>query len=204
MFEFFLALFGGLFYSGKLSSDKSKVEKQKKSATQRIEQDADIGKRIVVTNEAKESVINRLTCGDYTEDIYEELRENLEFVFETSDVKKSFLVPTVKIRPDAILRDTSNVYWAYHLLLSHIGKVDWITYSFGFQLGGEQTVNRDIRFCQRIEYNLSKCNGGYDDLKLFLNPKYSTYTNDYDWKPCAKTMVFEHQLVRKELGKRLW
>lgn len=201
MFEFLLALFGGISYAGKIYSDNAKVSAERLRTIKAIELNKIIGNNVKASYELQESIKGRILGGKSADKILEELHDDLRFVFgEDVDITKSFHLPIGRVGRDFI-RAGSDAYWAYHLLLSHQGKVDDDTYDFGFCLGGTRTVEKDIRFCHRIEQNLNRNGAG---LKLYLQPKYSTYTKSYDWNPCAKYMVFEHQLYSRALGKRLW
>jgi len=205
MFEFFIALFGGLFYTGKILSDKSKINKAEHDFNERAELDKAIRKDVEASYEQCEAVKNKLLSGKFIDEVYKELEDDFKFVYgDDFDITKGlYLCKGQKMPSSMVTTECRNrkYYWAYNLLLSHQGKADWDAFAFGFILGGIQTVEDDIRFCQRIEQNLNDNGVG---LKLYLNPKYSTYTKSYDYSPCAKYMVFEHQLVRKEIGKRLW
>ena len=185
MFEFFIALFGGLFYTSKLLSDKSKINDAERSFNEGVELDKVIRKEVETSADVVESIRRKVYKTTFA-DMKDELKDDLIFVYGENY--------------ESVCKGISN-YWACNLLLSHIGKVDWDAFAYGFQLGGEKTVAEDIRFCQRIEQNLN--NNGIG-LKLYLKPKYSTYTKSYDYNPCAKHMVFEHKLFNKSLGKRLW
>lgn len=185
MFEFFIALFGGLFYTGKILSDKSKIDEAERDFNESVELDKAIRKEVEAPADVVASVKQKVYKTTFAE-LRNELKDDLMFVYGENY--------------ETVCKGITN-YWAYNLLLSHMGKADWDAFAFGFQLGGEKTISNDIKFCQRIEQNLNDNGVG---LKLYLNPKYSTYTKSYDYSPCAKHMVFEHKLFKKSLGKRLW
>ena len=63
MFEFFIALFGGLFYTGKILSDKSKIYKAEHDFNERAELDKAIRKEVEASYEQCEAVKNKLLSG---------------------------------------------------------------------------------------------------------------------------------------------
>lgn len=203
MFDFFIALFGSLFYGKKIASENSKVKAFERNTKEQTELNNSIRAKIEASSELSQATKDRLLKGKCVNEIYNELKDDFKFVYgENVDIEKELRLPSNYKLTEKSIFDSPNkkYYWAYNLLLSHQGKVDWRVYSYGFQLGGTNTLEIDIKFCQRIEQNL---NGNNVGIKLYLKPQYSTLSETYDWSPCAKTMVFEHQLFEGN-GKRLW
>ena len=86
MFEFFIALFGGLFYFGKLMSEKSQCKEADRLYNARIKLDETIGNMVVASPELRKEVGDRLfkcrgKSQEYIEAIYDELRDDFEFAF---------------------------------------------------------------------------------------------------------------------------
>lgn len=211
MFEFFIALFGGLFYSGKFMSEKSQCKEADKQFNERCKLNESIGKMVVASPELQKEVRDRLfkcrgKSQEHIEAIYDELRDDFEFAFgKPVNMSEVLWLSTVaNMNQGKMLYKAPNrLYcWAYKLLLSHKGKVDdTLAYSNGFQLGSKDTLERDIRFCQRIEQNLNANGVG---VKLYFEPKYSPDTKTYNQDPCAQRLVFEHQVYNKSISRRLW
>lgn len=211
MFEFFIALFGGLFYSNKFMSEKSQRREADRQFNEHWKLNESIGQMIVASPELRKEVKDRLfklrsKTTEYIDAIYDELEDDFKSVFgEDVDIRKKLRLMTgANTNADKVLYNAPNrIYcWAYLLLLSHKGKVDdALAYSHGFQLGGKDTLDRDIRFCQRIEQNLNDNGVG---VRLYFEPKYSPDTKTYNHDPCAQRLVFEHQVYNKSISRRLW
>lgn len=210
MFEIFIALFGGLYYSGKLISEKLQHMEAERQYNERQKLDESFDKMVAASPELKREVRDRLfkcygKSQEHIEAIYDELRDDFEFAFgKPVDMSKVLCLLTMNMNQGEMLHEVPNrtYRWAYELLLSHKGKVDeTLTYPFGFQLGGENTLERDIRFCQRIEHNLNVNGVG---VKLYFEPRYDPYTKTYIQNPCGQRLVFEHQVYNKNNSRRLW
>lgn len=183
--DFFIAFFGGLFYLCKIVYDKTIIQREEKKFQDYSRYDDAIRANIEASYELSESIKQKLIKTPKN-DMIDELKDDLMFVYGENYKSVCKYVP---------------YYWAYNLLLSRLGKVDDEAFMFGFRIGGKDTFQEDIKFCQRIERNLDDHNVG---LKLFLKPKYSPYTKSYDYEPYYKDMVFEYKLFDPQLGKRLW
>ena len=210
MFEFFIALFGGLCYAGKFMSEKSQYKEADRQFNERNKLNESIGKMAVASPELQKEVRDRLfkcrgKSKEHIEAIYDELRDDFEFAFgKPVDMSKVLWLSDTNMNQGEMLYKAPNrIYcWAYELLLSHKGKVDNIlAYSHGFQLGGKDTVERDIRFCQRIEQNLNANGVG---VKLYFEPTSNPYTQPSNQNPCAQQLVFEHQVYNKSISRILW
>jgi|GEM_PF-5708778 len=180
MIDFFIALFGVLFCGSIISSERiSKIESSKHFQYYSAF-DKEIGKQIKATAEYENAVKERLLCGKFAEQIYYELRADLDFIFGKADIKRVFPLPRFRCNKLGDLR--SPYYWAYLLLLSHQGKILRFEYMYGFPLGGANSKEQNIRICQRIEYNLRQHHNG---IRLLLNTGLIDDTSKFD--SCAKS-----------------
>ena len=80
MFEFFIALFGGLFYTGKILSDKSKINKAEHDFNERAELDKAIRKEVEAPAEVVASIKKKVYRTTFAE-LREELKDDLKFVY---------------------------------------------------------------------------------------------------------------------------
>lgn len=202
MFDFLIALFGGLYYGGKIASDRA----FKQASDQRFRNyqalDAEIRRKVEATYEEERAIKERLLCGKYADEIYDELHDDLVFIFGDVDLRRKFYIPN-KIRFGELGGVRSNTYWAFQLLLAHQGKISSVSYSCGFPLGGIDDTQERIKLCQRIEYNLQK---HHSDLRLVLN--VGVRDDERKYNPCAKNMILEHKFLFvhrvKDPRARLW
>lgn len=187
MFEFFLALFGGTYLGAKLLSERSAIKSFDEKCDKHRKIDEEYEQLLVAPYELREEVKKRILSGNNVNEIYEELKDDLMFVFG-ENYREKFFLPWFRVYGDiGDLRHSK--YWAYHLLLSHKGKVDCFTYSHGFPIGGIEDKDKNIKICQRIEYNL-QLNG--INTRLVMRP--GTADDERRWNPCGKDIIFEHKL----------
>lgn len=206
MIDFFIALFGGIFYGTKLLSERLSNSEYNRRSEERKNINESMKQKIVaseeLSQEAKEKAfLTKGKTAEYIRSVYEELEDDFKFVFGDDVDIKNLLYLDHNINYNTTLVNRSVHALAYELLLSHKGKVDWGPYIMGFQLGGSNTIERDIRFYQRLEHNLNANGAG---VKFYFEPKYSPDTKKYDYDPCYRCLVLEHQVINKNVSKRLW
>ena len=80
MFEFFIALFGGLFYTGKLLSDRSKINDAERSFNEGVELDKVIRKEVETSADVVESIRRKVYKTTFA-DMKDELKDDLIFVY---------------------------------------------------------------------------------------------------------------------------
>lgn len=188
MFDFFIALFGGLFMGKKVASDNRSVKQYERKAEDSKKMNEDFRVRVGASHELEQEIAARILSGTETDAIYTELEEDLQFILGDASLRRKFAIPT-RPRHGGIGDYRDPAYWALQLLLAHKGKVSWNAYLYGFPIGGEAEKDRNIKICQRIEYNL-QANGV--DVRLVLKP--GTKNDNLRWNPCGKNIIFEHQL----------
>ena len=162
MFNLFTALFGGLYYSGKIANEKSKIkeaDEQNKSLINNIKVLQSLyGADINLKRKTEEFV----RCGNHYEEICDLLKDDLEYVLG-SDWKRVLNIPKGSRDGSSFLPAHHN-YWVYHLLLSKSGKMDDWEMSMGYPWNTIDTKERNKKFMYCIEKNL--INAGVHDIKL--------------------------------------
>lgn len=165
MIDFFIALFGGIFYGTKLLSERlsnseyNRRSEERKNINKLMEQKIVASKEL--SQEAKEKAfLTKGKTAEYIRSVYEELEDDFKFVFGNDVDIKNLLYLDYNINYDTTLVNRSVHVLAYEFLLSHKGKVDCEPYIMGFRLGGSNTIERDIKFYQRLEHNLNANGAG--------------------------------------------
>lgn len=165
MFEFFIALFGGLFYGNKYSNEKAKLkafdERQKAYSLTRD----DIEARYVANYELEKWAKDFISSGQHFEDICNWFAEDFRYVFG-SDWKNKLRIPPVYPAPRTYMEANSHGTWVYHLLLARKGKIDHGVPGFGYPIGGINEKDMTIKFAECIEGQL--LNAGVRDIRLAL------------------------------------
>lgn len=201
--DFFIALFGGIYLLWQCASDKIKSNNSKLEYESYRKYSEDIAKIVVASGEEAYEAKQRLLGGKCVDEVYDELEEDFKFVYgQDCDIRKILPLPkNYSLVACPFKNYTRNDFWAYSLLLAHQGKVYKSSYDFGYQLGGIDHYKNHIKFCQLIEKHLNEHN---KNLKLYLEPKYSTYTKSYNMNPMAQVVKFEHQIYKYSPKIRLW
>ena len=166
MFDFFKALFGGAYYIGKLSNEKSRIREydRKWEAYQSLYNRT--LSRIGASPQTCQAVTNKILSGKYYDEICEKYKDDFRFVLGVNWKESLLIPPVVRCTEKALYQPSSHVYWVYHLMLASQGKMDdWALHS-GFSIGGRNVAKTDIKFAQCIEGQL--LNAGITDIRLAL------------------------------------
>ena len=162
MFEIFIALFGGLFYGNKYLNEKSRLkafnEQQKEYSLIRDNIEA----KYVASYELEKWAKSFILSGKHFEDICNWLSEDFQYVLG-SDWKKKLRIP-----PNLMLYSglSNHINWVYHLILAKRGKIDHGVPSYGYDIGGLNEKDMNIKFAECIERQL--LNAGVRDIRLAL------------------------------------
>lgn len=161
MFDFFIALFGGAYWTGKFAHEKSicnSYERNRKTADE-------INLRLRATLPQELEIEQRLKNPQTRDEALEEISSELHEIYGNT-WRDEFNDDS---RFD---KDIGFIYspWgkAFHLLLSQQGKLPRM-FSYNYSLGGlgEQRMNFVIQTCQIIERNIQKI---YPELRIMFVP----------------------------------
>ena len=162
MFEFFIALFGGIFYGNKYSKEKSSMIKADKRLEDIFIKRANLQKELEASNDLSDKIKNYIACGRNYDTICKELENEFKYIFGVK-WKDILTIP-----PDCSCTfslPSEHGYWVYHLLLAKQGKMDnWAILS-GYPIGGIKDKDMNIKFAQCIEFVLNEQG---KDIKLAL------------------------------------
>lgn len=155
MFEFFIALFGGLFYGNKFSKEKAEL----KAADRRIESmrarmnilQSKYGASFEFQNEVKKYI----SSGEHYDDICKLFQEDFRFALGEHWREILRIPKTAKEVDDAdFLYPALHTYWVYHLLLTVRGKLHPTNITMGYKLGDIECCKQNVRFVECIERRL--------------------------------------------------
>ena len=174
MFEFFLALFGGLFYGKKYSGAKTKLKAYDDRRNVWISTLEDIQSRYVASMELERGVKDLILKGNHFEDICNWLSEDFRYVFGANWKDKLSIPPRAPVLdPETYKNDAysfsipaNHITWVYHLLLAKKGKIDHKIPLNGYDIGGMADKDMTIKFAECIEGRLLKA--GVHDVRLVL------------------------------------
>ena len=156
MFEFFIALFGSLFYGGKFTSDKV----QSRAAKQRFSKDEIVRKELLAKCEAdaatQQEVANYLLSGAHYPDICDKYSDAFEAVFGDRWKNELRIPRGSRWKSNALSQPLSDAYWVYHLILADKGKMTRSAMYDGFPVSSVDNQNRDTQFVRQIENKLLK------------------------------------------------
>lgn len=172
MFEFFIALFGGLFYGIKYSNEKSKL---KSYDEQRAIHEATynyIQSSYVASYETEQWAKDFASSGEHYDEICSWFAEEFRYVLG-KDWNEKLRIPTKFLPMSCIygkqypwLMPSAHIMWVYHLLLAKQGKIDHGVPGFGYPIGGINDKNTSIKFAECIERRLIQA--GANDIRLVL------------------------------------
>lgn len=173
MFNFFTALFGGLFYGSKNIYEKSKIN-QYDISHQQIEQQKSRLKALIGTTFEHEKIVkDYILSGNHYEEICNRHKDDFKFVFGDNWKEKLMIPPQPPVLDPKIYKaeaysfyvPINHIYWVYRLMLANEGKVDHEILSFGYSNGGKDERTMCIRFAHCIEKRLNKT---HPEIKLLL------------------------------------
>lgn len=174
MFEFFISLFGGLFYGNKYRNEKAKLkafdERQKAYSLTRD----DIEARYVANYELEKWAKDFILSGQHLEDICNWFAEDFRYVFGAYWKNKLQIPPKPPVLNPQIYKQeaysfmlpVNHITWVYHLLLAKKGKIDHGVPGFGYPIGGINEKDMTVKFAECIEGQL--LNAGVRDIRLAL------------------------------------
>lgn len=203
MFELLIALFGGIFYYGVISSEKAIEYNDKKTEREKAKFRESIS---LTLEEARELNIEFLEGDrDYQMRVLESISEELTEVF--GENWKEYYLGSSRYC------STINVYepWgmAYHILASKKGKLTGIvsSYSLGHNMQ-EERRRQVIKTFEIVERNMQK---EHPEMRLVFVPRMKEGTNplEYYEEIGLGSLDWEHELPRRNKKwnppiKRLW
>lgn len=152
MFEFFIALFGGAYYSAKYANEKHELRSIDKEITNKNAFIRSLKSRVCADSQTEYQTAEYVKCGKHFDEICKELEE--DFLFILGENWRSIIRIPKNYGDYSSLKGHS--YWAYHLLLAKTGKMDSFEFSQGYCVGGIREKDANIRFAQRIEKRLNE------------------------------------------------
>lgn len=173
MFEFFIALFGGLFYGNKYSREKSKQKAFEDKQSARMSTLESVRSRYVASTELERWAKDLILNGRNFEDICNWFAEDFRYVLG-SDWKQKLRIPPNPMLHSGLSKNdaysfcipANHIYWVYHLLLAKQGKIDHGVPSYGYSIGGINEKDMNIKFAECIEGQL--LNAGVSGIRLAL------------------------------------
>lgn len=177
MFEFFIALFGGIYYLSKYTNDKAKD----KAYRVKFEEKMELQKNIRTRYEADEKLCRwakrMILSGENYDKICEWFAEDLKYTFGT-DWKSKLVIPheypSFHSVDDFPTNIQYHITWVYHLVLAKHGKIDPSVIWNGFKLGyTDEDVHVNTRFAECVELQL--LNAGVENVRFAL--ELSPYTS---------------------------
>ena len=132
MFEFFIALFGGLFYGNKYSNEKAKLKAYDDRQSAWMSTLESIQSRYVASAELERWAKDFILKGDHFEDICNWFAEDFRYVFGANWKDKLRIPPKAPVLDPKVYKNdaysfsvpANHITWVYHLLLAKKGKID--------------------------------------------------------------------------------
>lgn len=177
MFEFFIALFGGLFYTNKYFNEKAKLKAFDFRQKEQLATLADIESKYSASLELEQWAKDFISSGDHYDEICTWFAEDFRYALGR-DWKEKLLIPTEFLPMTRIYRKqdypwvmpSAHVMWVYHLLLAKRGKIDHWAITSGFPIGGLSEKDMNVKFAECIEGQLM--NAGVRGVRLALELDY--------------------------------
>lgn len=176
MFEFFIALFGGLFYGNKYSNEKSKLKAYDERRAIHEATYNDVQSRYVASYETERWAKDFVSSGEHYDEICSWFAEEFRYVLG-KDWKEKLRIPTKFLPMSCIYgkqypwsMPSAHIMWVYHLLLAKQGKIDHGVPGFGYPIGGINDKDTSIKFAECIEGQL--LNAGVRGVRLALELDY--------------------------------
>ena len=174
MFEFFIALFGGLFYGNKYSNEKAKLKAYDDRQNAWMSTLESIQSRYVASTELERWAKGFILKGDHFDDICNWFAEDFRYVFGANWKDKLRIPPKAPILDPKVYKNdaysfsvpANHITWVYHLLLAKKGKIDHNIPFSGYGVGGIDDKNMTIKFAECIEGQL--LNAGVRGIRLAL------------------------------------
>ena len=168
MFDVFIALFGGLYYAGKYSKEKSEMKL--------ADENLDNKKMIWSSLRNKYTDYNTevwarkyLLSGDNYEEICNNFAEYFRYVLG-DDWKNNLDIPNgYSVDYRVAMYPKQHIFWVYHMLLAEKSKIATDNIGLGFLIGGIQIKDMNIMFAKCIE-DILRCKGNNVSLVFELRP----------------------------------
>ena len=142
--------------------------------------------RAVIPSESKK-LKSYIVSGAYFQKICDILKDDLQYVYGNNYRDLIRIPPRQQENPyisddefSLFLYPDNDTYWVYHLLLSHIGRIDGrILVDHGYSPGSLPNLKRNIKFARRIEHNLHRHGS---QIQFVIPPyyQYNKHTHQYD------------------------
>lgn len=175
MLDFFIALFGGLYYGGKYAHEKSKLNKCNYKALLRQKQRDDLRSLLCISTEKENCVKEYILSGSHYEEICDNFAEDFKFVFGSKWIDMLRIPPLPPVLDPKIYKDEAcyfdnpynHIYWVYRLMLASKGRMDSWSLAMGMPIRGDKE-NREmgIKFAHCIERRLRQ--SGHPNLTFVL------------------------------------
>ena len=184
MLDFFIALFGGLFYRTKLASDKSKIKDFDDKLSNDNQRRNELKSKYKASYELLNKIERYLISGKNYDEICNNFADDFEFVYGSNWRKKILIPHGYRGKPDSIYFPLSDVYWVYNLILADNGKMDVFKMYDGFVVSSIDNQDRDRKYAQCIAKRLEIRGAGELNLVLEQNG-YEEKNNicGYSFKP---------------------
>lgn len=163
MINFFIALFGGLFYGGKYISERSKDKAYDMNMQLYDKRFDKLKSQITVYDDVAIPLKEYILSGEHFDEICEEFAADFEFVLG-EDWKSKLQIPPNPLRLDPRNRDAysfsipaNHLTWVFRLMLASQGKmyiIDLMGHSLS--IGGFRDEEICLKFAQRIEMHMQK------------------------------------------------
>lgn len=172
MVEFFIALFGGLYYGGRYLGEKTLEHKHDMAVATRQK----LREHIINTYcvDRNENLNNRAYVNTNFDKICDEFKEELTYALG-DDFKPEFSKPIPRECRGIDWSGDPRV-WLYRLVLASRGKIDddLAIWSSGYHLGSPEYRERNQRFAEMIEKRLIAA--GVNDIKLVVVHEHYGYS----------------------------
>lgn len=174
MFNLFTALFGGLYYGGKYTHEKSKINKYEKRMEEYEKSYNDLQSALCISFNSEQQIKEYILSGNHYEEICRQYAEDFKFVFG-SKWEYILRIPPLPpvLNPKVYKHDAysfyvpcNHIYWVYRLMLASRGKVDHGLLTQGYSVGGMSEREMCIKFAHCIERRLRQL--GHPNLTLVL------------------------------------
>lgn len=173
MFEFFIALFGGLFYGGKYINETQALKNCDKQRELHALTYNDIQTRYVADLQTEHEVRDFISSGKHFEDLCNWFQDDFRYVFGDTWRDKLQIPPKHPVlnfkfykKDDLFSLPNNHITWVYHLLLAKQGKIDHKVLSNGYPIGGVNEKDITVKFAECIERQL--LNSGVQGIRLVL------------------------------------
>lgn len=191
MFDFFITLFGGLYYGRKYLNERSKDSNANKRIGDYNILRTDIESKLSASYHEEKQTKEYILSGNNFEEICKRFSSDFEFVFGELWQEVLQIPPRPPVLDPKIYKNdatsfcipNNHIYWVYALLLASQGKIDQWMLSNGYLIGGIEDSDIHIKFAQCIEKHLRKYN---PSIALVLEKQRDYITPERPYGGCLK------------------